>query len=241
LDAFLVRGLITEVIGRLKSGKEADVFLCRAHPDHGGALLAAKVYRPRGERAFRAEETYLEGRASLHRGRARFGSVSRAVARRSAAGKELLSELWVRREYEVLRRLAAIGVPAPRPVACDGGAVLMEYLGDLEAPAPRLATVRLAQDEAVHLRRELLAGVEAMLSHGLIHGDLSPYNVLYWAGRAYLIDLPQAVDAAVHGDGLGLLRRDAQNLTRHFARYGLVDDGAAWAEALWLRYVTGRL
>ncbi len=229
------------MLGPLRPGKEAQVFVCEAHPRTGFELLAAKIYRPRAERSFRAEETYLEGRSSLRRGRAAHSSVARAVARRSAAGKALLSELWVRREYEVLGRLDACGVPVPRPVACSGDAVLMQYLGDIEAPAPRLVATRLGQEEAAAMRETLLEAVALCLSDGLIHGDLSAYNVLIHDGRPYIIDVPQAVDAAMHPEAQRLFTRDVTNLTRHFARYGIADDGAPWAEEVWRRYERGRL
>ncbi len=241
IEEFLARDLITDVLGPLRPGKEAQVFVCQANPETGFELLAAKVYRPRAERGFRAEETYLEGRASLRRGRAAGSSVARAVARRSAAGKALLSELWVRREYEVLKRLGACGVPVPRPVACTEGAVLMEYLGDQDAPAPRLVTTHLSRDEAACMRETLLGAIARSLGEELIHGDLSAYNVLVHEGSPYLIDLPQAVDAAVHPEAQWLFSRDVTNLTRHFARYGITDDGAAWAQDVWHRYETGRL
>ncbi len=229
------------MLGPLRPGKEAQVYVCEAHPQTGFELLAAKIYRPRAERSFRAEETYLEGRASLRRGRATHSSVARAVARRSAVGKVLLSELWVRREYEVLGRLDACGVPVPRPVACSGDAVLMQYLGDLGGPAPRLVATRLGQEEAATVRETLLGAIALCLSDGLIHGDLSAYNVLIHEGRPYIIDLPQAVDAAVHPEAQRLFTRDVMNLTRYFARYGIADDGALWAEDVWRRYERGRL
>ncbi len=235
------RDLITDVLGPLKSGKEAQVFVCQAHPATGFDLLAAKVYRPRAERGFRAEETYLEGRASLRRGRAGQRSATRAVERRSAAGKVILSEIWVRREYEVLRRLGACNVPVPRALACTRGAVLMEYLGDLEAPAPRLVATELTRGLAEEMREALLDAVERCLGAGLIHGDLSAYNVLVYQGRPFIIDVPQAVDAAVHPEAERLLRRDVTNLTRHFARYGVPDDGEGWARRVWRLYETGRL
>ncbi len=237
----MARDLITDVLGPLKSGKEAQVFVCQAHPATGHDLLAAKVYRPRAERGFRAEETYLEGRASLRRGRARRSSVTRAVERRSAAGKELLSEIWVRREFDVLRRLRACGVPVPKVLACTRGAVLMQYLGDIEAPAPRLVATDLTRGEAESMREGLLDAVERCLKEGLIHGDLSAYNVLVHEGSPYIIDVPQAVDAAVHPEAERLFRRDVTNLTRHFARYGIPDDGEGWARQVWRLYETGRL
>jgi len=238
---FMDRRLIEEVLGSVRPGKEADLYVCRAGPEAGHRLLAAKVYRERSRRGFRAEETYLEGRADLRRGRAALGSVARAVARRSTAGKALLSEIWVRREYEVLRRLFAEGVPVPRPVACTARAVLMEYLGDEAEAAPRLIDAVLAPDDAWRIRVELLDLVERCLAVGLIHGDLSAYNVLLFGGRPYVIDWPQAVDAAVHPGAEALLARDVRNLTRHFARYGCPDDGPGRALDLWDRWRRGQL
>ncbi len=217
------------------------MFVCRAHPETGFSLLAAKVYRPRHERGFRSEAPYLEGRSSLRSGRARERSATRAIERRSRAGKALLSESWVRREYEVLRRLQRAGVRVPHPVACTEQAVLMQYLGDEQEAAPRLLAEALAFPAASRFRAELLDAVERLLRSGLIHGDLSPYNVLVFEGRPWIIDLPQAVDAAVHPDGRALLRRDVTNLTRHFARYGIADDGLECADALWSAYERGAL
>jgi RIO kinase 1 len=164
---FFDRDLITDVVGQLKAGKEAKVFVCRAHPETGFDLLAAKVYRQRDERGFRSEAPYLEGRSSLRRGRARERSVTRAIDRRSRAGKALLSATWVRREYEVLRRLQAEGVRVPAPVACTEQAVLMQYLGDEESPAPRLLTQTLSDGEALRFRADLLDAVERFLRLGI--------------------------------------------------------------------------
>ncbi len=241
ISEFYERELITEVVGELKAGKEAQVFVCRANPQTGYGLLAAKVYRERSQRAFRSEADYLEGRSSLRRGRSRGASVTRAIDRRSRVGKELLSATWVRREYEVLVRLHRAGVPVPAPLACAEHAVLMQYLGDEEASAPRLVSAALDQQEAGRYRAVLLAAVAEMLREGLIHGDLSPYNVLMFRGGPWIIDLPQCVDAAVHPDGLRLLRRDVTNLTRHFAHYGLPDDGDAVSERLWDAYMRADL
>ncbi|MDA8343944.1 MAG: hypothetical protein M0Z66_00530 [Thermaerobacter sp.] len=241
ISEFYDRDLITDVIGQLKAGKEAQVFVCRAHPKTGYDLLAAKLYRPREQRGFRSEAPYLEGRGSLRCGRARDSSVTRAIDRRSRAGKTLLSETWVRREYDVLHRLKREGVQVPAPVACTEHAVLMQYLGDEHAPAPRLLAQSLTAGEAAAFRAALLEDVERCLRAGLIHGDLSPYNVLVFQGAPWIIDLPQAVDAAVHPDGRSLLRRDVTNLTRHFARHGIPDDGADYADALWEQYERGRI
>lgn len=241
LAEFMERDLITDVVGQLKAGKEAQVFICRAGTDTGFDLLAAKVYRPRAQRGFRSETTYLEGRSSLVRGRAPGGSVARAIERRSRVGKALLEATWVRREYEVLRKLHREGAKVPDPVACGEHAVLMRYLGDEQSPAPRLISTTLSLSEGAAFRAALLDDVERFLRAGLIHADLSPYNVLVFEDQPWIIDLPQAVDAAVHPDGRSLLLRDVTNLTRHFVRYGVPDDGEAIASDLWERFQFGRL
>ncbi len=238
---FFDRNLITGVVGELKAGKEAQVFVCRADPHTGHGLLAAKVYRPREQRAFRSEAAYLEGRSSLMRGRARASSATRAIERRSRAGRAILSATWVRREYDVLRRLRQAGVQVPEPFAYAEHAVLMQYLGDELQSAPRLVAASLTLEEAGSFRARLLQDVERLLREGLIHGDLSPYNVLVFEGKPWIIDLPQAVDAAVHMDAQGLLRRDIVNLTRHFTRYGFADDGAVHADRLWEDFRRGRI
>lgn len=241
LSEFYEMDLITSVVGQLKAGKEAQVYVCRAHPDTGYELLAAKVYKSREFRSFQGETTYLEGRASLMRGRARSSSVTRAIERRSRAGRALLESTWVRREYAVLRRMRGAGARVPEPLAVAGRAVLMAYVGDEETAAPRLQAVELPIDVATSFREILLQEVELFLRADLIHGDLSPYNVLVWRGEPWIIDVPQAVDAPVHPDGGSLLRRDICNLTRYFARCGIPDDGDSLAEDLWRRYERGQL
>lgn len=244
--AFTERKRITGIIGFLPAGKEAQVYICEAHPATGIDRLAAKVYRPRRDRAFKDESTYLEGRGSLTRGRARKGSVARAIRARSRAGRILLEHTWVDHEYEVLRRLYGAGVRVPKPVDAAEGAVLMEYLGDATEAAPRLSVYAPSGPlgsgpGARALLEECFGAVESLLSLDLIHGDLSPYNVLVHEGHAFLIDLPQAIEAHVHPDPFPLLRRDVLNLSRHFARYGLPDRGEVFAQDLWHRYTHGTL
>lgn len=241
LEAFFSRDLIVDVIGWLKAGKEAQVFICEAHPATGKDLFAAKVYRPRRDRAFKKEVTYLEGRGDLMRGRSRTSSTARAVERRSRAGKALLEDLWVRREHDILCRLSRAGVRVPEPRSMTDRALLMDYLGNIEAPAPRLQEVLLPAADASAMRDELLTFIEAMLAEDIIHGDLSPYNVLIHGGSPWIIDVPQAIEAHVHPNGYPLLRRDVTHITRHFVRYGLEDDGDARATEMWHRYTTGRL
>lgn len=241
LEAFFARDLIVDVIGWLKAGKEAQVFICEAHPATGKDLLAAKVYRPRLGRSFKKEVTYLEGRGDLMRGRARASSTARAIERRSRAGKALLEDLWVRREHDILSKLWQAGVRVPQPRSLAERALLMDYVGTEEAQAPRLQDVTLTAEAAGAIRDEILSFIEVILSQDLVHGDLSPYNVLIHDGSPWIIDVPQAIEAHVHPDPFPLLQRDVTRITHHFARYGIEDDGEGRAADMWHRYASGRL
>lgn len=232
---------MTEIVGSLKAGKEAQVFVCRAHPKTGRQLLAAKVYKSREKRSFRSEATYLEGHGGLVAGRKKNDSVARAIDRRSKVGKALLEEIWVNREYDILRTLWRLGCRVPQPMAVGGGAVLMAYLGNEDEAAPRLQAYQPTEAEAHRFREDLLHVVESLLGANLIHGDLSPYNVLVWEGEVWVIDVPQAVDAHIHPDGASLFLRDVTNITRYFSRYGVADDGRLWGQDLWARYERGKV
>src|SRR5687767_8539840 len=151
LDSFLDSGVISEVMEFVKGGKEATVFRCRAP---NGGYYAAKVYRPRKYRRFRNDSPYQNGRVILG-ARAR-----RAVAKRTDFGHEVHQGLWVAAEYETQQMLYAAGVDVPRPVACNGDAILMEWIGDADAPAPQLKDVKLAAHEPRPLLERLLRNVE---------------------------------------------------------------------------------
>jgi len=233
LDSFLDSGLISEVMEFVRGGKEATVFRCRAA---NGSACAAKVYRPRKYRRFRNDADYQDGRVILS-GRAR-----RAVAKRTGFGHEVHQRLWVSAEYETQRMLFDAGVDVPRPIACNGDAILMEWIGDEHAPAPQLKDVKLATGEAGPLLQRLLGNVERLLANNRIHGDLSPFNVLYWDGEPKLIDFPQAVDPRMNGQSYALLYRDIDNLCRHFSsRYGVEKGATRIAGEMWGRFVRGEL
>jgi RIO kinase 1 len=250
LDAFFAEGLIDEVLHVVKSGKEATVYCCRASESYRAGqligaqrdyvsaraeLLAAKVYHPRKFRAFQDDSVYLAGRG--------FGKARdrRAVKRRTRHGVDVLSGSWVHAEYDTLRLLHRAGVHVPRPVACAGGAILMEYVGDAEAAAPLLNSVTLSRDEAPALFESLLQDVALCLACNRVHGDLSAYNVLYWHGAWWLIDFPQAVDARFNPNAYFLLRRDLENVCRYFERYGVAADPSRLMASLWQRFLDGTL
>jgi RIO kinase 1 len=235
-DSFASEGLITDVIRPLKSGKEATVHLCRANRSITGAdLLAAKVYRPRDRRSFRSNSAYREGRVILN------ARDARAVRKKTSYGREVEEALWMHHELETLRSLYPVGADVPLVVAAGEEAILMQYLGDEEAAAPQLRDVRLTRDEAMAGWNRLLENVEIMLAHNVIHGDLSPFNVLWWQGRPWVIDLPQAIDPRTNRNAQSFLARDVENLARYFARLGVPANGSAAANDLWRRFLFAKL
>jgi RIO kinase 1 len=229
LTEFFEDDLITDVIRVLKSGKEGTVYCCRASPRTGHELLAAKVYRPREHRLFHNNAVYQEGRWIPDK------RLRRAVATKSRVGREVQADTWVAHEYQTLQLLHGAGAAVPRPFARSGQALLMTYVGDLDAPAPLLQHADLSTNEAEPLFRRLLHEIELWLSCGRVHADLSPFNILYWEGEPTVIDFPQAVDPDTNANARELLIRDIANLSRFFARFGIRADAEALAGGLWRR------
>ena len=239
LGPFYDDNLILDVLRQVKGGKEATVYCCAAHPATGTGLIAAKVYRPRMFRNLRNDSIYREGRAVLdeqgkvtHRSRE-----ARALAKKTRFGQDLRHNTWVTTEFETLRRLHTAGADVPRPYAASENAILMDYLGTERSPAPILQHVTLDPEEARPLFDRLLWNVELMFAAGCVHGDLSAHNILYWEGRALLIDFPQAVDPLVNPHARDLLARDVTRVCQYFTRYGIATDPAAITARLWRRYV----
>ena len=236
LDSFLDSGLISEVMEFVRGGKEATVFRCRAGAGRGAVYFAAKVYRPRQYRRFRDDGDYQNGRVILS-ARAR-----RAVNKRTDFGHKVHQGLWVAAEFETQQMLFDAGVDVPRPIECNGDAIVMQWIGDDAAPSPQLKDVNLHPCDARAMFERLLWNVETLLAHNRIHGDLSPFNVLVHRDRAILIDFPQAVDPRMNCNAYMLLHRDVDNLCRHFAtRYGIDANATRIAGQLWSRFVNGRL
>ncbi len=231
LEAFYDDGLITDVLQRLKSGKEATLYCCRAHPSAGTELLAAKVYRPLARRSFRNDAIYQEGRFI---GDAR---LRRAYEKKTLTGRNVQFGGWVEREFEALCILYDAGADVPAPVAQSGPALLMEYLGDEHTSAPMLKHVHLGANEASAVFRAIMRNVELFLACDLVHADLSAFNVLYWDGKVKIIDFPQAVDAFDNPSARSLLARDIRNVCRYFARYGVDADPSRLADDLWERFL----
>jgi RIO kinase 1 len=205
-------------LGVLKTGKEADVHLLeRAVPGTDRrVVMAAKRYRTAEHRMFHRDAGYLEGR------RVRRSRETRAMAGRTAFGRDLLSGQWAGAEFAALGALWASGVAVPYPVQLSGTELLLEFVGDRDGnAAPRLAQLRPEADELADLWHQLVEALLGLARHGLAHGDLSAYNLLVHDGRLVLIDLPQVVDVVGNPQGAEFLDRDVRRVAEWFAARGL--------------------
>jgi RIO kinase 1 len=232
--------LISDVLARIKGGKEANVYRCAADPLLGTALVAAKVYRPQQFRNLRNDKLYREGRQILtEAGRPVKESdhrLMRAIGKKTATGVEVSHTSWLMHEYTTLQRLYALDAAVPQPIAVNGNALLMSYHGDEQQAAPTLNGVRLEWDEANLLFKEVLRNIGIMLQHGLIHGDLSAYNILYWESTITIIDFPQVTYAQSNRHAYDILRRDVTRVCEYFAAQGVRCAPAAITNELWDRY-----
>jgi RIO kinase 1 len=244
LRSFYDRGLINDIIGVVKGGKEASVYRCAADPATGASMLAAKVYRPRQFRNLRNDSMYRQGRAILDpyghdHDFARDQRVSRAIDKKTAFGMQVRHTSWLMHEYTALERLYESGASVPQPVAASENAILMSYCGDNGTAAPTLNQVDLAYDEAYPLFQQVLHNVDLLLQSNLIHGDLSAYNILYWDGGITLIDFPQVTDLHGNDNAYYILRRDIQRTCEYFSRQGVECDAADIMGEFWFRYGYG--
>jgi len=240
LSPFYDQQLIMDVLHEAHSGKEATVYCCKAHPSTGVEYLAAKVYRPRMFRNLRNDAIYRFSRVQRdEQGQAEHGNSRRgsAATRKTERGRAAQVTSWIEYEYQTQRLLYAHGADVPRPFAQIGNAVLMEYIGDVDEPAPRLSDVMLEQEEAQSLFDCILHNIELAPLHGRIHGDLSAYNVLYWQGAVTLIDFAQAVDPYHNSDVFSLLARDVERTCQYFARYDVKSDAHELAHDIWTRHM----
>lgn len=237
LASFFDEGLITEVLYEVKSGKEATVYCCQAGLALGGGLVAAKIYRPRENRNFKNDTMYQEGFLILDQ------RAKRAVKNKSDFGRQAGLGIWVNREFAYLTQLHKIGAAVPQPLRQTERAILMEYRGDHDGAAPLLNAVSLEPQQARPLFEFMMYNVELWLKHDLVHGDLSPFNVLYWEGQLTVIDFPQAVDPRFNPHALRLLERDIDNLCRYWQRQGLAvgNEAGRIAGRLWKRFQNSQL
>lgn len=213
-------GAVDADLGVLKTGKEADVHLLhRWLPGTDrGVVMAAKRYRTGEHRLFHRDAGYLEGR------RVRKSREMRAMARRTAYGKELIAGQWAGAEFAALGRLWELGLPVPYPVQLDATEMLMEFIGRDGVAAPRLASARPAREALPDLFEQLRAALLTLAGAGWTHGDLSPYNILLDGDRLVLIDWPQIVDIIGNPQGFTFLERDVTTMAAWFASKGYAVD-----------------
>ncbi len=248
LTELLDAGWVSEVLFEVKSGKEATVFCCAganaltpgpspAHRARGEQLLAAKVYRDISRRRFRNSAIYQAGRVHL----AREGRAKRAAENRSAFGVKVEQALWIDTEWEIMRRLFDAGLDVPRPLQRTDRTILMPFLGDESGCSPMLFAVDLPRDAASGVVDRLLWNVEMMLDLHVVHGDLSPFNVMWHDEKAIIIDLPQAVDPRLNPAAQSLLARDISNICEWARRFDVRRDAAKITTRLWNRFVLGEI
>jgi RIO kinase 1 len=232
LTALVDQGIIQEVVRPLMSGKEAQIYLVLS----GGELRVAKVYKTAKNRTFRQRAEYTEGRA------VRNTRTQRAMSRHSRYGRAEDEARWRSAEVDVIYRLRAAGVRVPEPYYFSDGILVMELITDADGePAPRLADVALDRVEAGAVFTTLLSEVIKMLCAGVVHGDLSDFNVLLGQSGPVLIDFPQAVDAASNQNARKLLVRDVDNLSHYLARMAPGQRRLPYGQELWDLYAKSEL
>jgi RIO kinase 1 len=225
-------GVIDEVIRPLMSGKEASVFVVRC----GDEIRCAKVYKDANKRSFKQAVTYQEGRKVRNSRRAR------AMEKGSKFGKKQQEELWQNAEVDALYQLANAGVRVPQAFGCFDGVLLMELVMDEEGKvAPRLNDVAMSPEQAREDHELVMRDIVRMLCAGIVHGDLSEFNVLVDDYGPVIIDLPQAVNPAANNSAKAMFERDVNNMTRYYANFAPDLLDTQYAKEIWALYEAGEL
>ena len=251
LRPFYDQDLLADVEASVKGGKEASVYRCVCSPalqvSTGKTYVAAKVYRPRQFRNLRNDALYREGRAVLtsagSEAKKTDARLMRALGKNTDYGKSVAHTSWLMHEYNTLAALYTAGAAVPQPIAHGENALLMEFIGDetdSASPAPTLSeTGELGAGDAKRLFDDALRNIEIFLEHGLVHGDLSAYNILYRNKQIVIIDFPQIVRIASNPHAFDLLLRDVSRVCEYFVRQGVAPrlaDGEEIARTLWGRF-----
>ena len=232
LQPLLEDGLIDDVISQLMSGKEAQVYVVRS----GGVLRCAKVYKEAGKRSFKQAVQYQEGR------KVRNSRSARAMDKRSRYGQQEAEQAWLNAEVYALRRLGAAGVRVPATHGFVDGVLLMDMICEDEGyPAPRLNDVTLSAEDAREFHARMIGEIVKMLCAGIVHGDLSEFNVLLSHSGPVIIDLPQAVNAAGNNSAAAMLLRDVENMARYFGRFAPQLRRTEYGREIWSLYEKGQL
>ncbi|WP_269619850.1 PA4780 family RIO1-like protein kinase [Zhongshania sp. BJYM1] len=225
-------GIVDEVLRPLMSGKEASVYVVRC----GDEIRCAKVYKEAAQRSFKQAVLYQEGRKVRNSRRAR------AMEKGSKFGRKQQEDAWHNAEVDALYRLAKAGVRVPQPFGCFDGVLLMELVTDEEGGvAPRLNDVSMSAEQACEDHALVMHYVKLMLVAGLVHGDLSEFNVLVDEYGPVIIDLPQAVDAAGNNNAKSMLHRDINNMTEYYGQFAPELLDTRYADEMWALYEEGEL
>ena len=225
-------GVIDEVLRSLKSGKEATVYLVRS----GAQVRCAKVYRDMAQRSFQKRAQYQEGR------KVRGSRQARAMNKSTRFGRKEQEAAWKNAEVDALYQLIAAGVRVPRPFGYFNDVLIMELITDAAGnPAPRLGELDLSPEVAREYHQILIQQIVRMLSIGLIHGDLSEFNVLVAPDGPVIIDLPQAVNAANNNGALAMLERDVNNIRNTLGRFAPELLETEFAREMWALFEQGEL
>ncbi|WP_349975726.1 PA4780 family RIO1-like protein kinase [Pseudomonas sp. WHRI 8519] len=232
IEPLIEDGLVDEVLRPLMSGKEAAVYVVRC----GAQVRCAKVYKEANKRSFRQAAEYQEGR------KVRNSRQARAMAKGSKYGRKEAEDAWQNAEVAALFRLANAGVRVPKPYDFQDGVLLMELVTDADGDAaPRLNDVHLEAEEAREYHAFVIRQIVLMLCAGLVHGDLSEFNVLLGPDGPVIIDLPQAVDAAGNNHAFSMLQRDVANMAHYFGRFAPELKDTRFAQEMWALYEAGEL
>jgi len=231
-DTLVINGFVDDVIRQLMSGKEADVYVVHSH----GEIRCAKVYKEAGKRSFSQQAQYQEGR------KVRNSRQARAMEKNTRFGRKEQEGAWQNTEVETLGRLAEAGVRVPKMFTYTDGILLMELVVDEQGnPAPRLNDLRLTAEQAREYHRAIIRQIVLMLCTGIVHGDLSEYNVLVGSDGLVIIDLPQAIDAAGNNNAGRMLERDVGNMTAYFGRFAPELLTSDYGREIWKLYASGQL
>lgn len=229
---------ISDVLRKVKGGKEASVYLCKAGTEMSAPFVAAKIYRPRSLRNLKNDAQYRVGRVDLDAdGTALWKEADKnAIAKRTSYGEEVRHRSWIAYEFKTMERLFAAGADVPQPYAMEKNAIVMDYIGDESSAAPILNSVSLTAGEAQELLDRVIHNMDVMLANECIHGDLSAYNILYWNGAITLIDFPQIVLPGSNPAAWNIFLRDAVRVCDYFSAQGLRCDARRIAADLWTKH-----
>lgn len=232
LQPLIDDGVIDAVVSRLMSGKEADVYVVRC----GGEIRCAKVYKDAAKRSFKKAATYQEGR------KVRSGRRQRAMSKGSRYGRQQQEVIWQSAEVDALATLARAGVRVPTTYGCVDGVLIMDLITDEHGDvAPRLGEVDMSAEQALEDHAIMMVYVARMLCAGIIHGDLSEFNVLVDPDGPVIIDLPQAVNASANNNAESMLARDINNITHYYANFAPQLLDTRYDKEIWALYQAGEL